>query len=172
MAWKREEPQHTRDANQGSAPPPPAARVPASLGSSITIKGDLTGEEDLTIAGSLEGNVRLGQHSVTISRSGRLKADVWGKRVVVEGEVQGNLYGSEEVVIRKDGRAKGSAISPRVTLESGANFRGHIDMQPESVEKAFGSGSGAPQPPPRRPGAPAPSTAEKPEPEKAAPARS
>ena len=77
------------------------------------------------------------QHSVTVGRSGRLTADVYGKRVVVEGEVAGNLYGVEEVVVRQAGSVQGSAVSPRVTIESGAVFRGQIDMQSQSVEKAF-----------------------------------
>ena len=134
-------------------------------------KGDLTGEEDLLIEGQLEGEVVVRQHSVTVGRSGRLTADVYGKRVVVEGEVAGNLYGMDEVVIRQAGAVQGSAVSPRVTIESGATFRGQIDMQSASVEKAFarweagpsestrhsegGRGSSVTAKPPPRPNPPA-----------------
>jgi cytoskeletal protein CcmA (bactofilin family) len=141
------------------------------LGPSVTIRGDLAGEEDLLIEGQLEGEVVVRQHSVTVGRSGRVKADIYGKRVVVEGEVAGNLYGVDEVVIRQAGQVEGSAVSPRVTLESGANFRGQIDMNSDSVAKAFSRWeAGHPDPrrrPERRGGTPSP-TASAPPPEPSA----
>jgi cytoskeletal protein CcmA (bactofilin family) len=91
------------------------------------------------------------QHSVTVGQSGRLKADVYGKRVVVEGEVAGSLYGVDEVIIRQSGKVQGSAVSPRVTIESGASFRGQIDMQSESVKKAFARWEAGPSNEQRRP---------------------
>ena len=139
MAWKRNEMDAPPETpTRGVREPSPRSdRPPARLGPSVTIRGDLAGEEDLLIEGQLEGEVVVRQHSVTVGRSGRVRADVYGKRVVVEGEVAGSLYGVEEVVIRKAGKVEGSAVSPRVTLESGANFRGQIDMNADSVAQAF-----------------------------------
>ncbi len=152
MAWKREEESSPEFPTRGAREPSPSSdRPPARLGPSVTIRGDLTGEEDLLIEGQLEGEVVVRQHSVTVGRSGRLTADVYGKRVVVEGEVAGSLYGVEEVVIRQAGSVQGSAVSPRVTIESGANFRGQIDMQLESVKKAFARWEAGPSESPRRP---------------------
>ena len=153
MAWKRNEAEPSPEfpARGAREPSPPSDRPPARLGPSVTIRGDLTGEEDLLIEGQLEGEVVVRQHSVTVGRSGRLTADVYGKRVVVEGEVAGNLYGVDEVVIRQAGTVQGSAVSPRVTIESGATFRGQIDMQSESVEKAFARWEAGPSEKPRRP---------------------
>lgn len=148
MAWKRIEEESSPEfpARGAREPSPPSDRPPARLGPSVTIRGDLTGEEDLLIEGQLEGEVVVRQHSVTVGRSGRLTADVYGKRVVVEGEVAGNLYGVDEVVIRQAGSVEGSAVSPRVTIESGATFRGQIDMQSESVKQAFARWGSGPSP--------------------------
>ena len=153
MAWKRTEEESSPEfpARGAREPSPPSDRPPARLGPSVTIRGDLTGEEDLLIEGQLEGEVVVRQHSVTVGRSGRLTADVYGKRVVVEGEVAGNLYGVDEVVIRQAGSVQGSAVSPRVTIESGANFRGQIDMQSDSVKQAFARWEAGPSETPRRP---------------------
>ncbi len=148
MAWKRNQRFAARGARE---PSPPSDRPPACLGPSVTIRGDLTGEEDLLIEGQLEGEVVVRQHSVTVGRSGRLTADVYGKRVVVEGEVVGNLFGVDEIVIRQAGTVKGSAVSPRVTIESGASFHGQIDMQSKSVKKAFARWEVGPSEPQRRP---------------------
>ena len=65
-------------------------RENATIGPSISIKGDLTGEEDLVIQGRVEGKVDLKQNSVTIGKNGRVKADIYGKLVTIEGEVLGN----------------------------------------------------------------------------------
>ena len=60
---------------------------PAMIGPSITIKGDVSGDEDLIIQGRIEGKVDLAQHNVTIGADGRVKADVYGRTVIVEGEL-------------------------------------------------------------------------------------
>lgn len=115
---------------------PPRAAAPegptrtARLGPSIRIKGTLTGEEDLLIEGSVEGEVTLGRNKVTIGESGRVQADIRGSSICVEGEVKGNLFGEEQVIIRRSGKVRGNVTAPRVNLENGAKFKGAIDMQP------------------------------------------
>ena len=98
------------------------------IGPSITIKGDVSGDEDLVIQGRIEGKVNLAQHNVTIGPEGRVKADVHGRTVVVEGEVEGNLRGQEQIILRHTAKVEGSIAAPRVSLEDGAVFRGGIEM--------------------------------------------
>jgi cytoskeletal protein CcmA (bactofilin family) len=136
--WNR-----AQQADQPDAPPPKAAapdpgfRMPeastgrAVLGPSIVIRGDLSGEEDLVIEGQVEGQVTFKNNTVTIGSSGRVQADVSCKTIIVDGQVQGNLYGEELVVIRKSSHVQGNAVASRVHLEDGAIFRGSIDMQPK-----------------------------------------
>ena len=126
-----------RPAPTGRATSPEPSASVARLGPSIRIKGTLTGEEDLLIEGSVEGEVTLGQNKVTIGHSGRVKADVRGSSICVEGEVEGNLLGEEEVVIRQSGRVRGNVTAPRVNLENGAKFKGAIDMQPDPTKAAL-----------------------------------
>ena len=130
MAWKRNEPEP-----QPTTPPAPAARPArnpsgetATIGASIRIKGDLSGDEDLLIQGQIQGKIKLKSHNVTVGQSGRVKADMHGRTIRVEGEVDGNLFGEEEIVIRASGRVQGNLQAPRVTLENGSNFKGSIDM--------------------------------------------
>lgn len=106
------------------------ARDRATIGPSISIRGDVTGNEDLVIEGQVEGTVDLKQHSVTIGPEGKVKANIVGRTVIVEGEVEGDLRGDEQVVLRKTSRVHGNIVSPRVGLEEGAVFRGNIDMSP------------------------------------------
>ncbi len=115
-----------------TAPPKPT-KAPggqtATIGSSISIKGDISGNEDLLIEGRVEGAIELGEFNVTVGNSGKVVADIHGKRICIEGEVTGDLFG-DEIVIRKSGQVTGNARAPRVMLDNGCHFRGNIDMKP------------------------------------------
>ena len=135
--WKKSEteelhpqPSHESRVSNLSTPRVPASNVRehATIGSTISIKGDLSGEEDLLIEGKLEGKIECHSHSVTIGKNGRIKGDIYGKIITVEGNVEGNLYGDEQLSIRQTGTVRGNIVSPRVALEDGANFKGSIDM--------------------------------------------
>ncbi|REJ86281.1 MAG: polymer-forming cytoskeletal protein [Acidobacteria bacterium] len=104
------------------------------LGSTITIQGELVGQEDIQISGRVEGEIRFAGNTVTISRSAQIDAGIQARRIEVEGTVNGNLEGSDEVVIRKTGRVEGNLKAPRVTLEDGATFRGSVDMRSKDAE--------------------------------------
>lgn len=101
----------------------------ASIGPSISIHGNLTGEEDLTIEGQVHGKIDLGKYNVTIGKEARVKADVYGRVISVEGHVVGDLCGSEKIAIRATGSVLGNLLAPRINLEEGASFKGSIDME-------------------------------------------
>jgi cytoskeletal protein CcmA (bactofilin family) len=119
---------HTTQTSGGRTPVPRKGGGPAMIGPSITIKGDVSGDEDLVIQGRVEGKVNLGQHNVTIGPDGRVKADVHGRTVVVEGEVEGDLRAQEQIILRQTAKVQGSIAAPRVSLDDGAVFRGAIEM--------------------------------------------
>jgi cytoskeletal protein CcmA (bactofilin family) len=73
--------------------------------------------------------VDLKQHNVTVGRSGRVKADIVGKVVTIEGEVDGNVFAQEQAILRKEGAIRGNITAPRVVLEDGSRFKGSIDME-------------------------------------------
>jgi cytoskeletal protein CcmA (bactofilin family) len=104
-------------------------REPASIGPAITIVGDLTGDEDLMVLGKVDGKIEVPKHSVTVGRSGRVTADIRAKVIHVEGEVKGNLWAAEQIVIRKTATMLGNLTAPRVGLEDGCRFKGSVDME-------------------------------------------
>lgn len=106
------------------------------IGKTITIKGDITGEENLVIEGTVDGTVNLKSNDLTIGQSGRVNANLSANVVRIDGEVKGDIVGKEKVVITKTGRVQGNIVGPRVTLEDGAKFKGSIDMDPASAERA------------------------------------
>ncbi len=137
--WKKDEIQGAETVSQHQAKPKPVVRSEpeksggprdrATIGRSIKIKGDISGDEDLFVQGSVEGSVNLKEHHVTISSEGRVEADVHGRTITVQGQVEGDLFGEEQVILRPSCTVRGDITSPRVSLEDGANFRGTIDME-------------------------------------------
>lgn len=102
----------------------------AAIGASIRIKGDVSGDENLIIQGHVEGTIKVPGHNVTISKTGRVKANIEANQIIVEGELLGDMLGDEKVVIRETGNVHGNIVAPRVTLEDGALFKGSIEMEP------------------------------------------
>jgi cytoskeletal protein CcmA (bactofilin family) len=140
--WKKTEEEPYRPATGATAPPTAHAPAPprtaetrrstgqAVIGESIRIEGDVRGDEDLLIEGEVEGKISLENHSVTVGRSGRIKADIHGRNINVDGKVQGNLFADEQVIVRESGEVRGNITAPRVSLEDGSKFKGAIDMEP------------------------------------------
>ncbi len=124
-----------RPAETEQAPRPTArasAGGPAVIGPSIHVDGKLKGDEDLIIEGKVKGSVELKNNSVTIGSQGDVQAEIHAHTIYVDGRMDGDLVASEQVVIRKSARVKGSVTSPRVSLEDGAQFNGTIDMDSQS----------------------------------------
>lgn len=108
---------------------PPVRRTIATIGPSITIQGDVTGEEDLLVEGRVQGTVQLRNHAVTVGESGKLKAQIVAKSITIRGTVEGDLLGEEDVTVHPTGSVLGNIRAPRVSLESGCRFKGSIDME-------------------------------------------
>jgi cytoskeletal protein CcmA (bactofilin family) len=126
----------TTARSEPTAARPSAGREHAMIGASIHIDGDLRGEEDLMIEGEVNGTVQLKNNSLTIGPQGKVRADVYAQSIIVDGFMEGDLYGSERVAIRKSAQVRGNVTSPRVTLEDGAKFKGAIEMDPQAVQSA------------------------------------
>ena len=124
----------------------PANANSAYISGTISVKGELSGNEDVVVAGQFEGNINLPSQSLTITQSGKVRADVCANVIEIQGELVGDVEGMDKVLITPTGRMQGNIKSPRVILDDGAQFKGSIDMEP------------APAPAPRQP-APKPAPA-------------
>jgi cytoskeletal protein CcmA (bactofilin family) len=109
----------------------PATTTPggtARLGGSLHVKGEITGNEDLHIDGSVEGLVQLEDRKLTIGASAKLTADIIAREVVVYGNVKGNLRARDRIEIKKDGSVVGDLTTARIMIEDGAYFKGSIEI--------------------------------------------
>ena len=110
-------------------PSAPTARSLACLGASLTIKGEITGDEDLQIDGKVEGPVSLQNSRLTIGRSAQLHSEINAREVIVYGKAVGDLLVRDRVEIKKDGEVVGNIVTARISIEDGATFKGHIEIE-------------------------------------------
>jgi cytoskeletal protein CcmA (bactofilin family) len=113
-----------------SRPSSASTRTVARLGSSLHIKGTITGTEDLQIDGRVEGPVSLKGHGLTIGPSAQLNSEIDAREVVVYGKVVGNLHARERVDVKTDGSVIGDISTARISIEDGAQFKGRIEIDP------------------------------------------
>ena len=114
----------------GVARQPPRGRPKkrSVVGATLTIKGEVSGGEDLLIEGRIEGRLSLTGWSLTVGREGRVQADLLAKTIQVDGCVEGTLQGEEWIRLSETGGVRGKLIAPQVILEEGCSFKGSIDM--------------------------------------------
>jgi len=98
------------------------------VGKSIHIRGELSGNEDLTIEGSVEGKIELKDHNLVVGSTGKIQAEIHAKTVTIQGEVQGNVHAEERIELAASGTVKGDLVAPRIVISDGARFKGTVDM--------------------------------------------
>jgi cytoskeletal protein CcmA (bactofilin family) len=113
----------------------------ANIGKSISIKGDLTGNEDMVIEGKVEGKVDLPNNQLTIGANGTVQAEVTAKGIIVVGRVAGNIHGIERVEIQGTGIVDGDVSAPRLIVAEGAVVNGAIKMTKSGSAAAATSAS-------------------------------
>jgi cytoskeletal protein CcmA (bactofilin family) len=140
--WKQDQ----AVATPPSTPPPNpvAANMPSavaavalsdvgqSVGQSVSIKGELSGSEDMVLHGKMEGRISLPNHMLTVGTQAAVKADIAARAVVVKGIVTGNVTAAEKLEIQSNGTVLGDVISPRLVIADGGSLQGKVEMKPKA----------------------------------------
>jgi cytoskeletal protein CcmA (bactofilin family) len=105
------------------------------IGPKTVLKGDITGDEDVLVQGTVEGTIRIGS-DLRVGPGGTVRATVNAQSIVVAGEVVGDCQAAQRVELQASGRLTGNIRAPRVIIVEGATFKGNSDMSPR------GGGSG------------------------------
>jgi cytoskeletal protein CcmA (bactofilin family) len=130
-------PLNSEPAAPRPAPTPSAASSEqATIGKSLTIKGEITGSEMLYIDGHVEGSVSLPGNRVVIGRNGHVGANISAREVVILGKVNGNINATDRVDIRNEGSLTGDVVAQRISIEDGAYFKGGIDIRKPGNKEA------------------------------------
>jgi cytoskeletal protein CcmA (bactofilin family) len=122
-------------ANNDAMPPTgvTADRAAARLGPNLHVKGEISGNEDLYVDGTVEGLVHLNERKLTVGATAKLTADVIAGEVIVSGSVKGNVR-AKKIEIKKEGSLNGDLTAAQIIIEDGAYFKGSIEIE-KSAEK-------------------------------------
>jgi cytoskeletal protein CcmA (bactofilin family) len=110
----------------------------ARIGASIVVRGEIVAQEDVLIAGRVEGSIRIEGHRVVVAPGAEVIADIHAREVVVSGHVLGNLSG-ERIDLRETADLEGNLTTPVLKISDGATFRGRVDMKDGKRRMALAS---------------------------------
>jgi len=116
----------TVSANRAVSAAPAAGAV---LTTSLIIKGEVSGQEDLFVDGEVHGKIQIHEGKVTVGPHGRVFADIEAREILVRGKVQGSLHGRERVEIAATGDVHGDVTARRLVIEEGAAVQGSIEVE-------------------------------------------
>ena len=100
----------------------------ANIGKSLSIKGELSGNEDIYVDGQLDGSIQLPGNSVTVGPNGRVKANITARNLTIGGTLDGNVHASERTELRKTAVVNGDVQTRRIAIEEGAYFKGRLEI--------------------------------------------
>ncbi len=148
--WSNKQPE-TKSTDAMRPTEAAAGRATGWLGSSLHVKGDIIGTEDLLIDGSVEGLIKLDDWRLTVGATAKLTADINARDVVVYGYVKGNVHAKGRIEIKKDGAIIGNLTTAQIMIEDGADFKGSIEIDRSEAKvadqnvssRAAAAGSGA-----------------------------
>jgi cytoskeletal protein CcmA (bactofilin family) len=107
-----------------------ADKEPTLIGSKVTVKGSISGNQELVVHGRVEGRVGL-ENRLVVEEDGSVQADVEVSEATVRGELRGDVVASKVALLHPTARVAGSIRAPRVVIEEGARFSGNIEMDVE-----------------------------------------
>ena len=105
----------------------------ATIGRSIVIKGELSGNEPLFVDGTVEGAIRFPEHRVTIGRFSKVAADITAKEVVVMGAVKGNINCGDLLDVRAESYIEGEITTQRIRIDDGAVLKGSVEVHKDKA---------------------------------------
>lgn len=98
------------------------------IGSTIVIDGEITGDEDLVVLGTVKGRISL-RENIIVERDGVVEASIETATITVNGSVTGDIAASERAELKADCNVVGDIRAPRILIADGASFKGNVDME-------------------------------------------
>jgi cytoskeletal protein CcmA (bactofilin family) len=98
------------------------------IGKSVTIRGELSGKEDLYMDGTIEGTILLPDSRLTVGPNGRVMADMEARDIVIYGFVEGNIRAAGRLELRESAEVKGDIHAERLSIEENARLKGRVEL--------------------------------------------
>jgi len=118
------------------APVPPVAprresiprdRNESVLGSGVSIEGKMEGDGDVRIAGKFKGDIHI-KGNLNIQKGAHLTAKINAEAVTIEGEIDGTIVASGQVMLSESGQFVGDLKAKTLTVAAGSRMRGNVEF--------------------------------------------
>lgn len=100
---------------------------PSVLPGGLELVGEIEGDDDLVVLGTIEGDVHLGGHLV-VEAGGAVRGNVDARALTVRGTVVGDATATDTIRLDATARMVGDVRAPRVQVIEGALVRGRVEM--------------------------------------------
>jgi cytoskeletal protein CcmA (bactofilin family) len=127
-----------KDGKAAASAPVPAKPGTCIIGAKTVIKGEITGDEDVVVDGTVEGQIRI-TRDLRVGAAGVVKATVEAQSIIVSGELVGDCQATVRVEIQSTGKLTGNIRAPKIVIAEGAMFRGNSDMSARKDDKKVAS---------------------------------
>jgi cytoskeletal protein CcmA (bactofilin family) len=120
--------------------PPEGSTV---IGKSVTIRGEMSGQEDLFMDGAIEGTIQLSDGRLTIGPNARVQADLQARDVVIYGRVDGKVRATGRIELRDSAAVRGDLFAERLSIEENATVKGRVELTegpPKAAAQTQGPG--------------------------------
>ena len=99
-----------------------------SNGQSIVIKGDISGGEDLVIAGRVEGSITLNGRVLTLAAGSHVVGEVEAGTVIVSGKMNGTIEAKDRLDIKSTAEVQGQLSTAKLIIADGSQMKAKIEM--------------------------------------------
>ena len=106
-----------------------------SNGQSIIIKGDISGSEDLVIAGRVEGSISLDGRVLTLAQGSHVVGEIAAGTVVVSGTVNGTIEAEQRLDIKSTAVVDGKLSTSRLIVADGSQLTAEVEMPSRDARK-------------------------------------
>ena len=113
--------------------PSQAERIRPNVGRSVRFKGDIHGDGDVDIDGTLDGSVTLPANSVTVRSAGCLKGGIKARNVFIAGKVNGDITAHERIELEASAQVDGNVSARRISVRDGARITGRVEVSEASL---------------------------------------
>lgn len=113
----------------------------AVIGRTTRVRGRVSGDGDLMVEGSVEGDISL-QGDLVVGEGARAASNVDAGAVTVRGELEGDVNARGVVRIESSAKVRGDMHGESIAIEEGAEYQGRLDAKFELPAELGGSGGG------------------------------
>jgi cytoskeletal protein CcmA (bactofilin family) len=114
------------------------------IGENSVFEGRFYVSGSILIEGKFDGEIKTEDH-LTVGPTGKVKTDIYARRVTIGGTLIGNITATEEVDLLANGKVLGNIVTPKLNVEDGVLIQGMVtisggqtDNVPQVIRQSFG----------------------------------